>query len=257
MKTNLILVSFKLLTVISHTLTFNFLNFNSTQEIKELLKYSKVEVTDPRYLEDLSLIEKEKESSLLTVCMIQVRNCLYYKHPQINSILNKASSSNKEKYFDKILLEFFYSCKDYFNSGKVDLNTYMNSEKILVANEVLSILKIDEKKFNENIVFSDIEKELLKVFFNGSYSKQEREREDKEKEMVDFYNNSEDISQESSIFRGIPNFNIHAVKYIIYGIISGVCLSFFLFVLIKYLLVHFYFNSQKKVEIKKERKKKQ
>jgi hypothetical protein len=220
------------LTVINYSFAFNYMTYNSTQKIEDLLNYNKVEINNPSYLEDLEIYRKTKESTILTTCMLQVRNNLYYNNPQLKEII-KTTKFSKDKIFDKFVIELYNSCKEELVK-KSDISQYLQPEKAVNADELLEKVQINPVKFNTEPTFSDSEKELLSIFYKGSLKKQTSALNDVHTEKVEFSASIPELNQgilDSFLF---PNVNI--IKYLVIGLSSGILSALIFYFLVIYII---------------------
>lgn len=209
--------------VLNQVNAFNYLTYNATQDISQLINKEKIEIKNKQYLEDLEIAKKSQESALLTVCMLQARNFLYYNSNPVSSIL-KNTKYSKDQVFDRIVIELYNTCKKELE--KSDFNRFLHPDKVLSYDDYLmSKLKLDESKFEVAPSFSPADHELLKIFYKGSLSKQKKAEQDESKKNIVNFSASTPII-ENSFMDSIQEININVFKYVVYGLIMGVILGF-------------------------------
>ena len=219
------------------SIQFNFLKYKATDDIKSILNYEKVEVTNEKYLKDLEFYKEVQDSTIVTTCMLQVRNVLYKKNPQLKNILQQTKYP-KDKVFDKIILTYFALCKQELLT-KDDINSYLSPETILnVENDIVDKMQLGNIDFNSPPEFSPSDLQLLNKFYNGSIKKKESDENIKK---VSF----EATPIETNVLDYLFSINIFALKYIGYGLGFGLGVGF---------ILSLFIGTSKKFE--KEKKKK-
>lgn len=220
------------LSITQISMSFNYLTYNSTQKIDDLLTYNKEEITNPKYLEDLEIYRKTKDSAILTTCMLQVRNSLYYNNNQLKEVL-KNTNLSKDKIFDKFVVELYNSCKQELIK-KPDVTHYLQPERAMSADDLLEKMTVDPAKLLTDPVFTDSEKELLSIFYKGSLKKQASSVNSSDSNKVEFSASIPELNE--GVLYSILNLNANILKYLAIGLISGVLSALILYYLTIFLI---------------------
>jgi len=235
-------------TVFSYSFSFNFMTYDPTVEITSQLNYDRQPITKKEYLDDLETFRKSEESTIFTICMLQVRNSLYANNLEVKNLLQQ-TKFNKEKIFDRAALELFYSCKQYLQK-KNDVSIYLNPNQITTFNEeLLENMKLEKDIFSKEPTFTEIEKEILSVFYNGSLSKQKKDKENASVKKIDFSASTPVLY--NSFLERILDVNIFAVKYFSVGIVFGAVIGIVLAIMLSYIKRKYLSSSLKDKEKKR------
>ncbi len=196
---------------------FNFLTYDKSQNIQELLLFTPVELSD-KYYNDVLLISQEMEESKTTACMILVRNNLYIVNEPLQSILAE-TKFNKEEVFDRVILNMFTKCKLKI-TDKIIKSIFKPENINLIHNANRGVdLSIDTEHLIKNKpVFSQQEREVLKMIY-GEIETKSQENNTEVKEQTTVFN-------DSIYLEFIREFTLNKAKFMFIGLIAGFILCF-------------------------------
>jgi len=205
---------------LSTVLNFNFLTYDKSQNIQQLLLFDPIELND-KYYNDVLLITQEMEESKATACMILVRNNLYAVNEPLQIVL-KETKFNKEDVFDRAILNMFIKCKLKITDKIIkDIFTLDNVTLIHNANRGVDLSIDKELLTNTKPVFSTQERELLKMIYGNVENKEEASSNTESKEQTQMIN-------DSIYLEFIRELTLNKVKFIFIGLIAGLLLSLIL-----------------------------
>jgi len=229
--------------LLSLTFQFNYLTYKKTDDIKKLLNYNPVELGD-EYKEDLELIDKVKEDEKKTICMILVRNNIFYVNEDLKQIM-KSTKFKKEDVFDRAILDMYNICILKITQTIVNDFFLSNNPKVLDSVDVgIDFSFNSDKLINSKPIFAPYEKDLIKMLYGEEKEVYEEDKEDiKEERKEDIKQQvkneetkeetKEDIKEKKKDLKEDVNESLNISKgkmtYIFYGFFFGI---FFALILI-------------------------
>ena len=200
-----------LLSAFSNVLSFNYLTYDISQNIQELINFPEVDL-EGRYSNDIKLMAEADSEEKIATCMLLIRNNLFVVNEDIQTIL-KETKFNKNEVFDRALIDMYNNCIDKISPSIInDIYNTEKAQEIHNPNRGIDFKLDTEKLIKTKPLFSSIDKEILKILYDEK----------------DISNTTESVSMENVENNVIVEFfnelTFNKIKFMFMGFVAGVIL---------------------------------